>query len=451
MIEKNDQQEEKPKKNFLQMKTVQLGLVLLLVLLMLIPLSFVQDLTFERKIRQENVKREISKKWGEEVKFYGPILKVPYEKSFKKKKKNKEGEIFYVIEKETHHAYILPNEYDVEANIEANKKHRGIYDAVVYKSDFDIKGRFDLDNYKKYKVPLTSFKWENAQLIMKTTNLKSIRNNINVSLDSKSYDFQPLYEGGSQWLQSMETQEISIQDTANKKRFVDFEVDISYNGSESVKMVPIGKTSAFSVTSNWQDPSFNGNYLPIDKTITEKGFSANWKILHFNRPFPQTFSNTIPNLLEHSFGLDLMVSVDQYQQNERAAKYGLLVIGLTFLTFFMIQVINKLSIHIMEYAMIGLAMVLFYTLLLSITEHSTFSVAYLISSLATISLISVYSFSLLKKVKLLFFVTTTMSLLYAYIFVIIQMESYALLSGSIGLFIILSIVMYFSRKVDWGK
>ena len=198
-----------------------------------------------------------------------------------------------------------------------------------------------------------------------------------------------------------------------------------YNGTESVHFVPIGKTSTFSVHSNWSDPSFNGSFLPIDKKITEKGFDAKWKILHFNRPFSQTFSNNMPNLSKHSFGLELMVTVDQYQQNERATKYGLLVIALTFLTFLMIQMINKLSVNIVEYAMIGLAMVLFYTLLLSITEHSTFSLAYLISAIATIALISIYSFSLLKKMKLLFFVTSTMSLLYAYIFVIIQINFYA--------------------------
>lgn len=455
MKKEEDEKERKMlsenKENIWKSKPVQLGLTVILIFLLLIPLEFVQQLTFERKMRKNEVKHEIANKWGEEVEFYGPILKVPYVKEYKRKKKNEAGEYYYDVETKSFMAYILPNEYDVKADIDASKKHRGIYDAVVYKGDFSLDGKFDLDNYKKYKVPKENFKWENAQLIFKTTNLKSIRNNIDVTMDNRNYQFQPFSANDSDNFKSLETEDIDLSDTSKYKRYTDFNINVSYNGTESIHFVPIGKTSTVTVHSNWSDPSFNGGFLPIDKKITEEGFDATWKVLHFNRPFSQTFSNDIPSLSEHSFGLELMVTVDQYQQNERATKYGLLVIALTFLTFFMIQMINKLSFNIIEYAMIGLAMVLFYTLLLSITEHSTFSIAYLISAIATISLISIYSFSLLKRLKLLFFVTTTMSLLYAYIFVIIQMESYALLSGSIGLFVILSIVMYFSRKIDWQK
>jgi inner membrane protein len=447
-VNPNDQNKTK---QVSKLKSVQLGLVLMLALFLLIPLGYVQKLTYERQERQNTVKNEISSIWGEKVLFYGPILKVPFIKEYKKKKKNELGEAYYEIDQQTHYAYILPEDYNVKGTVDASKKHRGLYDAVVFKSDFSLEGEFNLENYKDFNVPRNQFKWDKAQIILKTSNLKSMTENVQVRLDDNTYDFQPYYNDESYYIQSLTTKEFGLKDSVNQQNNIRFDIKLSYNGSESVEMVPIGKTSSFEISSNWKDPSFNGNYLPIDKVITEKGFSANWKILHYNRPFSQTFASALPNLSKYGFGLEFMVSVDQYQQNERTAKYGILVIGLTFLTFFMIQVINKLSIHIIEYVFIGIAMVLFYTLLLSITEHSTFSIAYLVSSTATIALISIYSFSLLKKVKLLFFIMATMSLLYAYIFVIIQMESYALLSGSIGLFVILSIVMYFSRKIEWSK
>jgi inner membrane protein len=141
--------------------------------------------------------------------------------------------------------------------------------------------------------------------------------------------------------------------------------------------------------------------------------------------------------------------VDQYPQNERASKYGFLLIGLTFLTFFLIQTISKISIHIFQYGMIGLALVLFYTLLISITEHSTFSIAYFIATIAVIIMLFLCTLSILKSKKFSLFIALALAALYIFIYVSIQLENYALLVGSIGLFLILEIVMYFSRKTGW--
>ena len=157
----------------------------------------------------------------------------------------------------------------------------------------------------------------------------------------------------------------------------------------------------------------------------------------------------MPNLNEFLFGVKLIETVDEYQQNERASKYGFLVIGLTFLIFFLIQSISKISIHIFQYSMIGLALIMFYTLLISITEHSSFSLAYIIAAISVIVMIVLYSFSILKIKKFPLFIGASLTALYTFIFVIIQLENYALLVGSIGLFLILGAVMYFSRKIDW--
>lgn len=443
--------EEKTTKqsSFMNTTSVQLGLIVILVLFLLIPLEYVKYLTYERQQREQEVMYEIADKWGGDVIVYGPILNVPYKKYIKSKRKNEEGEFVTVTTEETHHAYFLPNQLNMESDVTAENKNRGIYEAVVFKSDLKFSGDFEIPDFSSMKIKHEDILWSEAKLIVKTSSLKSIRDEIKINFGNKKYTFEPIYSGGNDRLKLLKSKKINIKSFVDDKRKIAFNMDLSYNGSQSLQMVPVGKTSTFKMQSNWKDPSFSGEYLPMDKTLKDDGFTANWKILDFNRSFPQSFFQGLPDLDNYTFGVDFINTIDQYQQNERSSKYGLLVIGLTFLTFFMIQVVNKLKIHIIEYTMIGAAMVLFYTLLLSITEHLSFSVAYLISALAVILLITFYSYSLLKQKKLLFFVASTMSLLYAYIYVIIQMENYALLSGSVGLFIILSIIMYFSRKIDW--
>ncbi|RZJ98214.1 MAG: cell envelope integrity protein CreD, partial [Flavobacterium sp.] len=218
-----------------------------------------------------------------------------------------------------------------------------------------------------------------------------------------------------------------------------------------VKFIPVGKTTTVNIDSDWESPSFEGSFAANtdSKTINKQGFHADWKVLHINRPFAQEHLEKMPNLNEFLFGVKLIETVDEYQQNERASKYGFLVIGLTFLIFFLIQSISKISIHIFQYSMIGLTLIMFYTLLISITEHSSFTLAYFIAAISVIVMIVLYSFSILKIKKFPLFIGASLTALYTFIFVIIQLENYALLVGSIGLFLILGAVMYFSRKIDW--
>ena len=207
------------------------------------------------------------------------------------------------------------------------------------------------------------------------------------------------------------------------------------------------------MTSNWKNPSFTGNFLPQNDgdKINENGFKANWKVMSINRSFSQQFFKTLPNLNQYAFGANLIVLTDEYQKTTRSAKYGFMVIGLTFLIFFLIQTLSKINIHAFQYVMIGIALVMFYTLLISISEHSTFLKAYGIAGGAVVALITLYSKSILKSYKFMLLIGGSLTALYSFIFVIIQLENYALLVGSIGLFIILAVVMYVSRKIDWNN
>ncbi|AOW10758.1 cell envelope integrity protein CreD [Flavobacterium gilvum] len=437
-----------------QSTTAKMLMVGFLTLILLIPLEFVKSLINERSNRQEEVISEINGKWGEKVFFYGPILKVPYitfEETLSINQKT--NETLKQQKAITKYAYFFPEDLKAKSNVNTKLLNRNNYESVVFSSKMNFEGSYIQPDFSSKNIPSENIQWNKTTILIKTTNLKSIKDEVKINLGGTKFTFEPVYSSNvNDSTQALETGFIDLKNTLKTGK-TNFDFDITYNGSKQIKMVPIGKTTLLNMQSNWAAPSFTGNFLPDDKTkkIDNNGFVANWKILHINRAFSQQFFEILPNLDTYAFGVDFVIPVNQYQQNERAAKYGFLVIGLTFLVFFLIQSISKIKIHIFQYAMIGLALILFYTLLISITEHSSFTKAYLIAATAVISLISLYSVSILKGKKFPLFIAAALTGLYTFIYVIIQLENYALLVGSIGLFSILAAVMYFSRKIDWNK
>lgn len=431
----------------------KLLMIIGLIIALLVPLELIKQLIYERNGRQKEMVSEVTDKWGDDVLVYGPILKVPYIIFNETISKNSDGSIDTIVKKTKEYVYFTPDKLNIEANVKAKNLSRGMYDAAVFTSNLNFTGNFDVPDFDVLNINPETVLWNETTILLPTSNLRSIKNEVKLEFQGKKLILEPQYSGQGQehGLETLSTGFLKLGNFFKTAKSTGFSLKLEYNGSESLKVVPIGRKTTMKMTSNWSDPSFCGNFLPDDesKVVNGSGFQADWKILQMNRPFPRYFKGSIPNLSNHSFGVNFIVTADQYQQNERTVKYGILVITLSFLTFFMVQVLNRLKINIVEYVMIGIAMTLFYTLLLSISEHTGFTVAYLISSGAVISMIAIYAFSFLKNIRITFLILNSLLLLYGYIFVIIRMENYALLSGSVGLFIILALVMYYSRKIDW--
>jgi inner membrane protein len=241
----------------------------------------------------------------------------------------------------------------------------------------------------------------------------------------------------------------SLKSNLNDSLQYDFKLKLELKGSQLLYFTPVGKITDITISSPWENPSFKGAFLPDAREVNEKGFKANWNVLHLNRNYPQTWIGSHYSLAESAFGIDLLLPVDSYQKSYRSIQYAILFIGFTFLVFFFIEVLNKLFIHPVQYILVGVALVVFYTLLLSISEHIKYNTAFIISAIATLALIGGYVRAILKSGKLSMLIVGILSILYAFIFVIIQLQDYALLIGSIGLFVILGLLMYFSRKIDW--
>lgn len=438
--------------------TARMIMVGFLILMLLIPLSYIESLITERMYRQKEVVNEINQKWGKEVLLYGPILKVPYKtyhiKSITKGK---------LVEKETieeiNYAYFFPEKLNINSTINPEEKKRGIYKTAVYKSTIDVSGSFTKPDFSELDIKEKDILWEKSRLIIETSNLKGVNNLVEIDFNKNKYAFTSKYKEAKKrtnygtnsylTLHKLESKFIAKDDLPLVKN-INFNLNVNINGSKQIRFIPIGKETAVNIKSNWKTANFIGEYIPQNSDkITSDGFNAKWKVLEINRPFSQQSFNGIPNLRDYSFGVNFMIPVDEYQKSERTAKYGFLVISLTFLIFFLIQTMSKIQIHPFQYLMIGIALTMFYTLLISISEHSNFLKAYIIAGSSVILLITLYSKSILKTLKFPLFIGLSLTVLYAFIFVIIQLENYALLVGSVGLFSILAFVMYTSRKIDW--
>jgi inner membrane protein len=452
-IMENQENQIPEEKTFFQSTTAKMLMVGFLTLVLLIPLFFVQNLISERSQRKTEMVDEVTDLWGKDVLFYGPILRIPYTFYESYNVTNPKTGVTTIERKATtNYAYFFPNELKNTSKIKKNESlKRGIFNHVVFTADMTFKGNFTSPNFSKLGITEENIQWNKASVIVKTTNLKSIKSELKIQLNNDKFSFEPQNNDKSEY-SVLATTNFDYKSLANTDK-INFDFGITYNGSNSVKFIPVGKVTNISIDSDWESPSFEGSFAANDgtKTINKDGFHADWKVLDINRTFLQQYANVLPDLNDYLFGVKLIQTVDEYQQNERVSKYGFLVIGLTFLIFFLIQSVSKINIHIFQYSMIGLALIMFYTLLISITEHSTFSFAYSIAGASVVAMITLYSISILKNRKFPMFIGTALTVLYSFIYVIIQMEDYALLVGSIGLFLILGAVMYFSRRIDWSK
>jgi inner membrane protein len=241
---------------------------------------------------------------------------------------------------------------------------------------------------------------------------------------------------------------LTLAPTAGEKE-IQFSTHLIINGSGQLSFTPVGKETTAKIESAWPDPSFTGAQLPQSSTINKKGFTAQWKSLAHTRNFPQAWKETSYDVGSSAFGTDLFIPVNGYQKTMRSVKYAVLCILLTFTAFFLIETTNKKSVHPVQYALIGFALILFYTLLLSFSEYVGFNAAYAIAGIATIGLITWFVKGILGSFKLSAFLSGILILMYSYVFTILQLQDYALLLGSLGLFFTLAVVMHYSKKIQW--
>jgi inner membrane protein len=435
--------QEKTNTKFTQSITFKALAIVVLTLLLLIPKTMITSLIRERQERSEETIKKINEKWSKSQNICPPVLSLPY--SFRVSEfetvNNEKREKIRIDKKILN---IAPSTVNIDVELFPEEKHYGIYKTTLYRSEINISGSFDnLNEFENYKG-----KWADAYITIGISDLKGLVSDAAFTINNKTYSAEA--GGETNWIEG-NTLKIPLKEfeklpSAKNK----FSCKISLNGSEEINFIPVGKTTQVNISGKWSSPSFVGNFSP-KSTIENNNFSAEWDIMHFNRNIPETWGEKQMDFGETSFGVELIETVDQYQQNMRSSKYALMFIALTFVVFFFVELLTKKKIHIIQYLLVGIALILFYSLLLSFSEQIGFALAYLIASIATIGLITTYVYGILKNKTQTGILTAILCLLYTFLYVILQLEDVALLIGSIGMFIILGIIMFVSRKINWDK
>ena len=421
----------------------KLGTIFIIVLLLMIPTASIRGLIYERENTQEEAINEVSSKWGEAQTISGPFISIPYYRYHKEFSKKDSTEKIIQFKEYLH---ILPSQLDISGSINPEKRYRGIYEIVVYNSKLNISGTFNNLDIGALDIQQKNILFDKAEFVIGINDLRGIEEQIKLTWGNEKVSFNPgvssndIVGSGINALLKLDP---------NDSTKYNFNLSIHLKGSQQLYFTPVGKITDINITSEWPNPSFNGAFLPDNREISEKGFKANWNVLHLNRNFPQIWIGDQHSINQSSFGIDLLLPVDNYQKSYRSIRYAILFIVFTFLVFFFIEILNKIFIHPIQYILVGVALIVFYTLLLSLSEHLMYNLAFIVSALATLFLIAGYVRAILGSAKLTWLITGILTILYTFIFVIIQLQDYALLIGSIGIFIILGLVMYFSRKIDW--
>ncbi|MCP9751698.1 cell envelope integrity protein CreD [Ferruginibacter sp. HRS2-29] len=408
-----------------------------LILLMLIPTVFINSLISEREKRQKEVVKEVSSKWANAQTLSAPFLVVPYTDTFV----NSEGK---AVANKTK-LLLLANDLNVNGKIIPEQRPRSIYKVLLYKTDISFAGSFKVS--LPQDIQAANVDYANARLCFTLSDFKGIEEEIYVNFNGQKLLMSPglpVDDFGNIGLS------VPVSLTAEQMAgSMPFSMQVKIKGSEELHFTPLAAASKYTLSSAWPNASFNGESLPGERKISDSGFVASWNFNQANLPFAKVMKTNSAQVKSMEFGVSLVQTADQYDKTMRSVKYAILFIGLTFAFFFIIELMQKKPFHPVQYVLVGLALVIFYTLLLSISEYILFNHAYIIASLATVLLISFYAKAHFNSWKTGGIFFTLLGCLYGFIFILISLEDTALLVGSIGLFIVLSLVMFASRRINW--
>ncbi len=409
-----------------------------LILLMMIPSLFISNLVQERKLRQQGIVEEVSSKWASSQTIAGFYLSVPYDLPGKDEKG-----VAITIRKEL---VILPEELKVSSQLIPEIRPRSIYKVLLYKSTNLFTGRFDL-NHQATIDPLL-IRWSAAKICLGLTDIKGIEERVVVNFMGRPIELSPGLPGKNISETGLSAP-VDLLDAQTTKAQLNFNSALKLKGSEKLHFLPLAGNSEYSIKSSWTSPSFDGNYLPGVRIINDSGFQSSWSFNKANLPFGTMLPEVAFEGEKFSFGVTMLQPSDQYAKTERSVKYAILFIGLTFSLFFIIELMQKNPVHPVQYVLIGIALSIFYTLLLSMSEFILFDLAYLVAAAATVLLITLYAKGHFGSWKTGAIFGSVLSALYGFTFVLVRLEDTALLIGSIGLFMVLALVMYASRKINW--
>lgn len=470
----NRQPETASSKASTQSGNMRIGLKILFMALitlgLMIPDLIIYNMSSDREDNQEETVNTISKSWSGPQLISGPIISIPYR--YKSDNEIVRGTV-----------RILPSNLDAKANIDARTLSRSIYEATVYSGSISLDGDISIWNeLQTLSIPNTAYMLDKAKVTIGIGDLKGLESvsvltlgnetftlngtNDNDIYQNNSYydqvfvssdtdDFAASVNSRNSWRYNNNSSNGCLQAPVNLSALADstsapipFKVEMQIKGSQSIAFAPVGRENTISVNGKCKSPSFGGMFLPSDRKVNADNFEAIWHLNSNNRDYPQAFNDNMSGeIAQSAVVVKMLVPVDRYQKVDRTLKYAFLVIMLTFVTILFCEIVARTPMYMFQYLLIGLALILFYSLLLSLVEHMSFGISYLIATVMTLGMVTVYVRAVLKNARMALLTCTVLALMYAFIYVLMCLETYALLTGSIGLFLALAAVMYVSMKV----
>ncbi len=472
-------------KQFINSMIFKMFTILVLVLFLLIPLNWIDDLIRERKYRENAVTEDIVAKWGNEQVVSGPIIAIPLDYRAGSTVFDKDNKPLQTFSTEREWIFLLPTQLHIDGSVQPEELKRGIYKSVVYNTTLKMKGAFDSLNMEEVDAKGGVIQWAEAKLVVGITDFKGLLSYPALSWNGVKSQMTNSDNSFNLFAENL-VADLALSSAEGTKQ--NFDIELQLRGAKSLNFFPLANQTDIQVSGDWADPSFNGGFLPEDREVTDQGFAANWRIPNFSRKFPQQWQGSNGNRMYIYSGMNtsgdeyydaattveyaasetsnkgtniepatdndlvqiqFLRKVNEYQKITRVAKYGALVIFLTFAALVLTEIIKKQRIHIIQYVLIGVAVVLFYSLLLAVSEHLGFNLAYLVAAMATVLLIASFVHLLTKRLGIALGFGAILSSFYTFIYFLMQLQDHSLIVGTIGVFLILAVLMRFSARINW--
>jgi inner membrane protein len=422
---------------------LRLCLIVGLAIVLLVPIVMIWGLVSERQDRNREATAEVSSKWGGAQTIIGPALILPY--TARLTETTPAGEVARTAAR---NAVFLPKQLHTTGRVDVEARSRGIFQVPVYGLKISVEGEFGKPNLAELGIDSSSVAWDRAQVAVGISDVRAIREQTAISWNGRETEFLP---GVGGFVDIGSGIHALVPVTATDSGFK-FSFPLALNGSIAMNFAPFAESTFVQLTSNSPNPDFQGSWLPTERTVSQNGFDATWRVSYLGRNYSQSWiSGAVPGkaIEDSSFGVKLIEPVDRYRMAERSVKYAGLFILLTFAFLWLIEIMAGTRVHPIQYLMLGAALCVFYLLELSLSERLSFSLAYGIASLAILGMVAAYSRVIFKRGHRAVLVACGVAGLYGYLFVLLTNEDAALLYGSIGLFVILGAIMYVTRRVDW--
>lgn len=421
-----------------------------LALLMLIPLAQVNDLVAEREGRAREATQKIAERWGAQQLVGAPVLVVPVRRKEFRERIVAPGttpikELTTVEELE----YLLADRSAIAGTLAPELRRYGIYEAAVYTVELSFEGRFAAADIAALAAADAEPQWQRVELRVPIADVRGIRRISTLRVGDRDLAFGADVAG----IDGISAVSVAMPlDPSALAGTLPFSFTLTLAGTERLAVLPLARETSLHLASAWRDPGFDGAFLPARRRVDTGGFEADWHVLDLNRALPQHWREIDPMrnaMLASSFGITLTQPAGSYQQNVRAGKYGVLFIALTFVAFFLFEVLRGLRMHPVQYLLIGLALCTFYVVLLALSEQIGFGPAYAIAAACVVAMIGGYAGVVLAARRAGVVLGALVAVIYGLLYGLVVSEDYALLMGSLALLAAVAALMYLTRRVDW--